>query len=217
MATEDQTTFVQIGDKGWEPASDDVEELVKKYIAESEEDPNAVVMPVGHPAPPPAPLSNVVAQQLKAKQDRLTKLVKSSSQPAPVCDDFLARLDAAVIKDSLTPDEFVDLDGVFARIEHEMTKAGIVEPVPDFKMEDYDESEHVENFTHKYRERLGIAPEQLAAKAAEKHKAFLEFFDLAGKLNESAHAFGIKSATLDADTGEVTVVYRTRERPATTP
>ncbi len=50
-----------------------------------------------------------------------------------------------------------------------------------------------------------------AATAAIRQEAFEEFFDLARKLNETAHAVGIRSATLDADSGEISVVYRSRE------
>lgn len=40
--------------------------------------------------------------------------------------------------------------------------------------------------------------------------AFHEVFDLAAKLNESACALGIRSMTLNADTGDVTVTYKSR-------
>jgi hypothetical protein len=48
------------------------------------------------------------------------------------------------------------------------------------------------------------------------HAAFHEFFELAAKLNESAHALGIRQVSLNADHGDVSVTYRTRERGAAT-
>jgi hypothetical protein len=63
------------------------------------------------------------------------------------------------------------------------------------------------SFMHRYREK---AHETIA------HAAFHEFFELAAKLNESAFALGIRQVNLDADHGDVSVTYRTRERESAT-
>ena len=59
------------------------------------------------------------------------------------------------------------------------------------------------SFMSRYREK---AQETIA------HAAFHEFFELAAKLNESAFALGIRQVSLDADHGDVSVTYRTRDR-----
>jgi len=63
------------------------------------------------------------------------------------------------------------------------------------------------SFMHRYREK---AHETIA------HAAFHEFFELAAKLNESAFALGIRQVKLDADEGDVSVTYRTRDRVTAT-
>ncbi len=67
------------------------------------------------------------------------------------------------------------------------------------------------SFLQRFQERTGRSPEALAEAADKRKKAFLNFFDLAGRLNEAGVAFGIKSANLNAETGEVTVVFNSRK------
>lgn len=71
----------------------------------------------------------------------------------------------------------------------------------DSKIDDEMEA-HAKEFLDRYRAKAGHA----IANAA-----FHEFFELASKLNESAHRIGIRHVTLDADKGDVSVVYRSRE------
>lgn len=58
------------------------------------------------------------------------------------------------------------------------------------------------SFTDRFRKRTG---------SNRRDEAFRSFFEVAGEMNEFAHSIGIKGATLDAASGEVTVTFTSRE------
>ena len=58
------------------------------------------------------------------------------------------------------------------------------------------------SFSDRFREKTG---------KSRRDEAFRAFFEVAGEMNEFAHAIGIRGAVLDADTGDVTVTFSSRE------
>jgi hypothetical protein len=70
---------------------------------------------------------------------------------------------------------------------------------------DLDNAKKAADFLDRYKARIGDTKSKMA---------FIEFFDLAAKLTASAEAMGIRGATLDAETGEVTVTYKTKKLEA---
>lgn len=65
--------------------------------------------------------------------------------------------------------------------------------------------ERTQSFTNRVNSKLATV---------RKTEAFRAFFDLAAEMNEAAHNVGIKEVKLDADSGDVTVTYRTRPEEA---
>jgi hypothetical protein len=185
-------------------------------------------MPEGHPGPPPPSKGEVWASH---RQDHLLDLrdelngryalvLNPTDAETRLFNELTRALDDIIVPPSLDGPGTIIIDDRLDAVAKTLTS--LKWPQVDSRANDLrhikvEPLEVAPDFLKRVRERRGPTEEEIAEANKKNRSAFLEFFDLAGKLNETAHAFGIKSAALNADTGEVTVVFRTREPSAPTP